>query len=223
MNALTSLTLNNLRTIARIVGVTDKDVVALTGKRLGSANSKALWPMVADIIDMADVADFDHWATHKLASDAIKAALDAIHSELVNARFAEEMAIWKAKDDAAQAQAAAAKAAAQAQSDLDADLLAQAEAAIAASLEVSAAAHVATVAGPRLPRPGSKLRVVLDLMLRDGGALTQEICDAVDIQCSWAINGRKWAEKFGWEFATVRDGRKVRCVMTVPADAPVQP
>ena len=65
-------------------------------------------------------------------------------------------------------------------------------------------------AGPQYPKEGTKARLVLDMMRRDGGVLNSAICEAVGFRCSFAINGRKAAQHYGLVFRQEREGREMR-------------
>jgi hypothetical protein len=41
-------------------------------------------------------------------------------------------------------------------------------------------------------------------MRRPGGATNKEICAMTGFECSWAIDGRRWAERYGLEFFNTR-------------------
>jgi hypothetical protein len=57
----------------------------------------------------------------------------------------------------------------------------------------------------RLPAPGTKLRMVFDLMRRPGGTTNREIYAATRIDASWAVDGRRWAERHGLTFTRTEE------------------
>jgi hypothetical protein len=57
----------------------------------------------------------------------------------------------------------------------------------------------------RLPAPGTKYRLALDLMRRPGGATNKQIGAATGLEGSWASTGWAWAERYGLTFAKTEE------------------
>jgi hypothetical protein len=57
----------------------------------------------------------------------------------------------------------------------------------------------------RLPAPGTKYRLALDLMRRPGGATNKELNAATTLEGSWTSTARAWAERYGLVYAKTEE------------------
>jgi hypothetical protein len=96
--------------------------------------------------------------------------------------------------------------------DLDGVILA-AQAASAAQLDNT---QTQEPKAPKLPRPGTKSRMVFDMLCRPHGATNDELFKATGINGGWAVDARRYADRLGMAFVKEGAGKGVRLILRQP-------